>query len=70
MPSALQSRLVVAVQRAGVSTRELAERSGYSQQHVQRLVYGKATGTLEAWSCLLEAAGVEITCWPTDLERP
>lgn len=53
---------VMAVRRAaaaqGVTRAVLAERAGYSPEHVRRLLAGRTRGTRRAWDALAAALGL------------
>lgn len=60
MPLSPSDILRSARRRAGLSQRELAERSGTSQSVVARIELGEASPTWETLSRLVAAAGFEL----------
>lgn len=59
-PSSLHQWLVSLVKDSRRSQADLAFEAHLSQKHVSDMLTGKADGSLEAWSRLLDAAGVHL----------
>lgn len=56
----LKTALLTALDVRGIRRRRLAQAAGLSPGTVSNLLHGHTHGSIEAWSALLDAAGVEI----------